>query len=65
VRNLDAIDRRRVRAEFERRFSDVAMARRYTSVYRELLAARGESGAGLDDDPSLNRRRASQPLHMA
>jgi glycosyltransferase involved in cell wall biosynthesis len=47
VRNLGAIDRRRVRAEFERRFSDEAMARRYTSVYRQLLSLRADPDAGL------------------
>jgi glycosyltransferase involved in cell wall biosynthesis len=61
VHNLGKIDRRRVRAEFVRRFSDDAMARRYTSVYRQLLAAR----ADLDDDLPLEPRRARRPLHVA
>jgi glycosyltransferase involved in cell wall biosynthesis len=64
VRNLAAIDRRRVRAEFERRFSAEAMARRYTSIYRQLLTARAGSGAGLEDDLPLSHRSANRPLHM-
>ena len=66
VRNLGAIDRRRVRAEFERRFSDEAMARRYTSVYRQLLSLRADPDAALDDDDlPLNRRNLRPPLHTA
>jgi glycosyltransferase involved in cell wall biosynthesis len=65
VSNLGAIDRRRVRAEFERRFSDEVMARRYTSVYRQLLAARAESVAGLNENLPFDGGGAHHPLHMA
>ena len=65
VSNLGAIDRRRVRAEFERRFSDEVMARRYTSVYRQLLAARAESAAGLNENLPFDGGGAHHPLHMA
>ncbi|MBX6427064.1 MAG: glycosyltransferase family 4 protein [Variibacter sp.] len=56
VARLDALDRARVRAAFERRFTVERMARDYVKIYRDLLA-RAEP---------LRTRRASgrpKPLH--
>ena len=56
VARLDALDRARVRAAFERRFTVERMARDYVKIYRDLLA-RAEP---------LRARRASgrpKPLH--
>lgn len=36
ARNIDTIDRRRCREEFERRFTAAAMARHYVELYRDL-----------------------------
>ncbi len=41
VKNLNRIDRRKVRARFERRFTADRMARAYESYYRQLLQAGG------------------------
>src|SRR5262245_61402976 len=65
VRSLDTVDRRRVRAEFERRFSAEAMARRYVSIYRQLLAARAESSAAVDEDLVSPQRRSNGSLYLA
>jgi glycosyltransferase involved in cell wall biosynthesis len=37
LKNLELFDRRRVREEFERRFSTTAMAQRYVALYRRLI----------------------------
>lgn len=37
IRHLESFDRRRIRAEFERRFSAAAMAQRYLVLYRRLM----------------------------
>jgi glycosyltransferase involved in cell wall biosynthesis len=42
LRRLPSLDRRRIREEFERRFTASQMAERYLSLYRELAAAPGE-----------------------
>ena len=42
ARNIDAIDRRRCREVFERRFTADTMARRYVDIYRELEGSRPE-----------------------
>jgi glycosyltransferase involved in cell wall biosynthesis len=65
VRNLKTLDRRRVRAEFERRFTSEVMARRYTSIYRQLLAARAERSARLEEDLRDHRNGHRRPLHVA
>jgi len=64
VRKLGSIDRGRVRATFERRFSSLGMARRYVDVYRRLLAEPSVQlilgdGAVLDRDGAT-----AQPLHV-
>ncbi|SFJ72958.1 Glycosyl transferases group 1 [Bradyrhizobium sp. Gha] len=46
---LPRLDRRRVRARFEQRFSALRMAREYEGLYRELVAAAG----GADREPDL------------
>ncbi len=40
VRRIEELDRAKVRAEFERRFTAERMARGYVDIYRQLLAAR-------------------------
>jgi glycosyltransferase involved in cell wall biosynthesis len=37
IEQIGSVDRRGVRAAFERRFTDMAMASRYVDVYRQLL----------------------------
>jgi glycosyltransferase involved in cell wall biosynthesis len=64
IRQLESIDRRQVRATFERRFSSLGMARRYVDLYRQLLAERPVqlmpgNGAVLDRDGA-----SVQPLHV-
>jgi hypothetical protein len=54
-----------VRAEFERRFTSEVMARRYTSIYRQLLAARAERSARLEEDLRDHRNGHRRPLHVA
>jgi glycosyltransferase involved in cell wall biosynthesis len=43
VGRLPCLDRARIRAEFERRFTAERMARDYVDIYRQLLAVRGRS----------------------
>ena len=48
IARLPEISRRRCREEFEDRFSDRVMAKRYLDVYQRLLARR--SPAHVDND---------------
>ena len=43
VRRIPDLDRAKVRAEFERRFTAERMARDYVDIYRQLLAGHGRS----------------------
>jgi glycosyltransferase involved in cell wall biosynthesis len=43
VQRLGGLDRRRVRAEFEQRFTVESMTREYTKIYRELAGVRTEA----------------------
>jgi len=45
VRGIDRLDRRLVRANFERRFSVARQAQDYLALYRSLIEAK--AGAGL------------------
>jgi glycosyltransferase involved in cell wall biosynthesis len=45
VRRVDSLDRARVRANFEVRFSATRQAREYEQLYRHLIQARRSSGA--------------------
>jgi pyrroloquinoline quinone (PQQ) biosynthesis protein C len=44
VKNLERIDRRKVRARFEQRFTADRMGRAYENHYRQLLRAGGALG---------------------
>jgi glycosyltransferase involved in cell wall biosynthesis len=46
IRELHTLDRRRVRATFERRYSALGMAQRYIEVYRRLIARQHGTVAG-------------------
>jgi glycosyltransferase involved in cell wall biosynthesis len=55
IRQLDTLDRTRVREQFERRFTAQRMAREYTDLYRTLLngAAHGRIGISSEAQPRL------------
>ena len=55
IRQLDTLDRTRVREQFERRFTAQRMAREYTDLYRTLLngAADGRIGISSEAQPRL------------
>jgi glycosyltransferase involved in cell wall biosynthesis len=55
VRQIASLDRRKVRAEFERRFTAERMAGQYLDIYRRLAAARAKSVSA----PGLKARRAT------
>jgi hypothetical protein len=60
VGDLGRLDRRKVRARFEERFSANRMARAYESVYRELIcAAAGHSAVA--SQPKAERRLETKP----
>jgi glycosyltransferase involved in cell wall biosynthesis len=44
VRSIHRLDRRRVRASFERRFSVARQAQDYLALYRSLIEAKAGSG---------------------
>lgn len=48
IQQLPTLDRRRVRASFERRFTATAMARNYLQVYERLLNSRALNESRLD-----------------
>jgi glycosyltransferase involved in cell wall biosynthesis len=50
ARDIEKLDRRLIRAEFERRFSAECMAAKYVKAYEQLLVANG--GIGLPSIPS-------------
>ena len=55
IRQLDTLDRTRVREQFERRFTAQRMAREYTDLYRTLLngAAHGRMRISSETQPRL------------
>jgi len=55
IRQLDTLDRTRIREQFERRFTAQRMAREYTDLYRTLLngAAHGRIGISSEAQPRL------------
>ena len=57
VRGIERLDRRRVRASFEQRFSVTRQAREYVGLYRRLIAAQSGPGPGAGlprPEPSAN-----------
>jgi hypothetical protein len=56
VGDLGRLDRRKVRARFEQRFSADRMAREYESAYRELISAAAGHSAAASGAPSAERR---------
>ena len=57
VGDLGGLDRRKVRARFEERFSADRMAREYESAYRELISAATGHSAAASQAPRLNVAR--------
>ena len=56
IRRIKALDRAKVRAAFERRFTADRMARDYVGIYRQLLAAHGQPVKASD----LNGRHSAR-----
>jgi len=57
VRGIERLDRRRVRASFDQRFSVTRQAREYVGLYRRLIAAQSGPGPGAGlprPEPSAN-----------
>jgi hypothetical protein len=77
VRRVANLDRAKVRAEFERRFTAERMAREYVDIYRQLLSARSRprqfaASSGwhkqwnaVQPSRSLNRMDGHDELHVA
>jgi len=55
VGDLGRLDRRKVRARFEERFSANRMARAYECAYRGLISAGAEQSGAPPDDSRLER----------
>ena len=55
VKRIPDIDRRKVRAVFERRFSSTAMANRYLQVYGQIAKPRGGGRALVRDRSQVGR----------
>jgi len=53
VTQLDTLDRTRVRAAFERRFTVERMARDYVAIYQRLLGQRADSRPAAQTQPAL------------
>jgi hypothetical protein len=60
VGDLGRLDRRKVRARFEKRFSADRMARAYESAYRGLISAAGGHPAAAST-AKAERRRETKP----
>jgi glycosyltransferase involved in cell wall biosynthesis len=61
VRRIPDLDRVKVRAEFERRFTADRMAQDYIAIYRELLAARSRPAKAVMLNGTRRAWRAVQP----
>jgi glycosyltransferase involved in cell wall biosynthesis len=64
VQLVDKINRRDVRASFERRFTVEIMARKYEDAYRMLLRSTADE-ATPDREPKDPRRAPVQPSHLS
>jgi glycosyltransferase involved in cell wall biosynthesis len=61
VGDLGRLDRRKVRARFEERFSADRMAREYESAYRGLISAAAGHSAAAFAAPNAEHRRETMP----
>jgi hypothetical protein len=61
VGDLGRLDRRKVRARFEERFSADRMAREYESAYRGLISAAAGHSAAAFAAPIAEHRREPRP----
>jgi hypothetical protein len=61
VWRIEELDRAKVRAEFERRFTAERMAHDYLRIYRQLLAAHGRPAKAT----TLNGRHTGQAVRLS
>jgi len=65
VRGIELLDRRRVRANFERRFSVARQAQDYLALYRRLIEAQGGSGLSMSVGVAAAANGLGPVLHVA
>ena len=65
VRGIDRLDRRRVRANFERRFSVARQANDYLTLYRRLIEAQADSGLSRSVGVAAAGNGVGPVLHVA
>jgi glycosyltransferase involved in cell wall biosynthesis len=65
VRGIERLDRRRVRANFERRFSVARQAQDYLALYRRLIEAQGGSGLSMSVGVAAAANGLGPVLHVA
>ena len=64
VRRIGDLDRVKVRAEFERRFTAERMAHDYVGIYRQLLAAHSRHSEGYDAERKAASRGRRSGYHQ-